>query len=80
MMSMRVIPGISQFPATITTVASRNKRGWMPVAGTDRTISPELERWYAKRAKSYTVEVAECEPVRRRLPPQVADVIEGAAQ
>ncbi len=26
--------------------------------GSDRTISPELERWYAERAKSHTVEVA----------------------
>jgi hypothetical protein len=26
----------------------------MVVAGSDRTINPDLERWYAKRAKSQT--------------------------
>jgi len=30
----------------------------MLVAGADRTINPDLERWYAKRANSHTVEVA----------------------
>jgi hypothetical protein len=30
----------------------------MLVAGSDRTINPDLERWYAKRANSHVVEVA----------------------
>jgi pimeloyl-ACP methyl ester carboxylesterase len=47
------------FSATITTAAWRSKPSWMLVAGKDRTINPELERWYAKRAKSQTVEVAD---------------------
>jgi pimeloyl-ACP methyl ester carboxylesterase len=38
------------FKAVITTAAWRNKPSWMLVAGADRTINPELERWYAKRA------------------------------
>jgi pimeloyl-ACP methyl ester carboxylesterase len=46
------------FSATITAAAWRSKPSWMLVAGSDRTINPELERWYAKRAKSHTVEVA----------------------
>jgi pimeloyl-ACP methyl ester carboxylesterase len=29
----------------------------MLVAGADRTINPELERWYAKRANSHTIEI-----------------------
>ncbi len=29
----------------------------MLIAGSDRTINPELERWYAKRANSHTIEV-----------------------
>src|ERR1700744_5622879 len=45
------------FSATITTAAWRTKPSWMVVAGSDRTINPDLERWYAKRAKSHAVEV-----------------------
>ena len=35
------------FSATITSAAWRTKPSWMLVAGSDRTINPELERWYA---------------------------------
>jgi pimeloyl-ACP methyl ester carboxylesterase len=45
------------FKAVITTAAWRSKPSWMLVAGADRTINPELERWYAKRANSHTIEV-----------------------
>ncbi|HEY6763759.1 MAG TPA: alpha/beta hydrolase, partial [Candidatus Sulfotelmatobacter sp.] len=45
------------FKAVITTPAWREKPSWMVVAGADRTINPDLERWYAKRAQSHTVEV-----------------------
>jgi hypothetical protein len=50
-------------------------------AGSDRTINPDLERWYAKWAGSHTVEVAgasHCVYVSH--PKQVADVIESAAR
>src|SRR5580693_10205233 len=69
------------FSATITTAAWRSKPSWMLVAGSDRTISPDLERWYAKRANSHTVEVAgasHCIYVSH--PKEVADVIESAAR
>src|ERR1700689_1794875 len=46
------------FSATITAAAWRTKPSWMLVAGSDRTINPDLERWYAERAKSHKVEVA----------------------
>jgi pimeloyl-ACP methyl ester carboxylesterase len=46
------------FKTFITTAAWRNKPSWMLVAGGDRTINPDLERWYAERAKSHKVEVA----------------------
>jgi pimeloyl-ACP methyl ester carboxylesterase len=45
------------FKAVITAAAWRTKPSWMLVAGADRTINPELERWYAKRANSHTIEV-----------------------
>ena len=44
------------FKAVITTAAWRSKPSWVLVATKDRTINPELERWYATRAKSHTVE------------------------
>jgi pimeloyl-ACP methyl ester carboxylesterase len=46
------------FSAVISTAAWRTKPSWMLVAGSDRTINPDLERWYAERAKSHKVEVA----------------------
>jgi len=46
------------FKAVITTAAWRSKPSWMLVAGADRTINPDLERWYATRANSRKVEVA----------------------
>jgi pimeloyl-ACP methyl ester carboxylesterase len=69
------------FSATITTAAWRTKPSWMLVAGGDRTINPDLERWYAKRAKSHTVEVAGAShSVYVSHPKEVADVIENAAR
>jgi pimeloyl-ACP methyl ester carboxylesterase len=44
--------------AVTTKAAWRSKPSWMLVAGADRTIHPDLERWYAKRTGSHTVEVA----------------------
>jgi pimeloyl-ACP methyl ester carboxylesterase len=69
------------FSATITTAAWRTKPSWMVVAGSDRTINPDLERWYAKRANSHTVEVAGAShSVYVSHPKEVADVIESAAR
>ena len=69
------------FSATITTAAWRTKPNWMVVAGNDRTINPDLERWYAKRANSHTVEVAGAShSVYVSHPKEVADVIESAAR
>jgi pimeloyl-ACP methyl ester carboxylesterase len=69
------------FSATITTAAWRTKPSWMLVAGSDRTINPDLERWYAKRAKSHTVEVAGAShSVYVSHPKEVSDLIESAAR
>src|ERR1700732_4304662 len=46
------------FKAVITMTACRNKPSWVLVATKDRIINPDLERWYATRAKSHTVEGA----------------------
>src|SRR5580698_3441762 len=77
----QVFNSADNFSATITTAAWRTRPSWMIVSGSDRTINPDLERWYAKRAGSHTVEVAgasHCGYVSH--PKQVADVIESAAR
>ena len=52
----------------------------MLVAGSDRTINPELERWYAARAKSHVVEVkGASHAVYISHPKEVAALIEQAA-
>src|SRR6202522_3041682 len=76
----QVLNFADNFSATITTAAWRTKPSWMLVAGSDRTISPDLERWYAKRAHSHMVEVAgasHCVYVSH--PKQVGEAIESAA-
>src|SRR5271170_5318897 len=76
----QVLNKAENFSAVITTPAWRSKPSWMLVAGSDRAINPELERWYATRAKSHTVEVAgasHCVYVSH--PKEVAALIEDAA-
>jgi pimeloyl-ACP methyl ester carboxylesterase len=69
------------FSATISTAAWRTKPSWMLVAGSDRTINPDLERWYAKRAGSHTVEVAGAShSVYVSHPKEVSNLIESAAR
>jgi pimeloyl-ACP methyl ester carboxylesterase len=68
------------FNAIITTAAWRSKPSWMLVAGKDRTINPDLERWYAERAKSQQVEVpGASHAVYVSRPKEVAALIEEAA-
>jgi len=68
------------FKAVITTAAWRTKPSWMIVSTKDRTISPDLERWYAARAKSHTTEIAGASHcVYISHPKDVAAVIEEAA-
>ena len=77
----QVLNFADNFSATITTAAWRTKPSWMLVAGSDRTINPDLERWYAERAHSHTVEVAGAShSVYVSHPKEVADVIEIAAR
>lgn len=68
------------FKAVITAAAWRTKPSWVLIAGADRTISPELERWYAKRANSHTTEVAGAShAIYVSHPKEVAAAIEDAA-
>ncbi|MCU1219102.1 MAG: hypothetical protein JWN42_299 [Candidatus Angelobacter sp.] len=68
------------FKAVITAAAWRSKPSWALVAAADRTINPDLERWYATRAKSQKVEVAGAShSVYVSHPKEVAALIEEAA-
>jgi pimeloyl-ACP methyl ester carboxylesterase len=77
----QVLNFAGNFKALITTAAWKSKPSWMLVAGADRTINPELERWYATRANSHKVEVAGAShAVYVSRPKEVAEVIESAAR
>ena len=76
----QVLNFADNFSATITTAAWKSKPSWMLVAGSDRTINPDLERWYAKRANSHAVEVrGASHVVYVSHPKEVAALIEEAA-
>jgi pimeloyl-ACP methyl ester carboxylesterase len=76
----QVLNYADNFKAVITAAAWRGKPSWMLVAGADRTINPDLERWYAKRANSHTVEVAGAShAVYVSRPKEVAALIEEAS-
>ena len=77
----QVLNAADNFRAVITTPAWRSKPSWMLVAAKDKTINPDLERWYAKRAHSHTIEVAGAShSVYVSRPKEVANVIENAAR
>lgn len=68
------------FKGVISTPAWRSKPSWMAVPTKDRTINPDLERWYAARAKSHTVEIkGASHSVYVSRPKEVAALIEDAA-
>lgn len=65
--------------AVVTQAAWRTKPSWYMVAKADKIINPDLERMYAKRAKSHTVEVDGSHSVFQSHPKEVAALIEQAA-
>src|ERR1700688_3674209 len=76
----QVLNKADNFKAVITTAAWRSKPSWMLVAGSDRTINPDLERWYATRANSHKVEVSGAShAVYASRPKEVAALIEEAS-
>jgi pimeloyl-ACP methyl ester carboxylesterase len=68
------------FTTPVANPAWKLKPSWALVAGADRIISPDLERTYAKRAHSRTVEVpGASHSVYESHPREVAALIEEAA-
>src|SRR5512133_698504 len=77
----QVLNAAENFNAVITTPAWRSKPSWLLVPTKDRTINPDLERWYAARAKSHVVEGsgASHSVYYVSRPKEVAAVVEEAA-
>ncbi|WP_109126045.1 alpha/beta hydrolase [Dyella sp. C11] len=68
------------FGTAITNAAWRSKPSWAMVAGADRSINPDLERWMSKRAGSHVTEVKGANhAVYMSHPKEVAQLIEQAA-
>jgi len=68
------------FHATIHNPAWKYKPSWYMVAKSDRIINPDLERMYAKRAKSHAVEIpGASHSVFESHPQEVAQLIMEAA-
>src|SRR5271167_3580922 len=75
----QVLNFADNFKAVISTPAWRSKPSWMVVATKDRTINPDLERWYATRAKSHSIEIeGASHSVYVSRPKEVAALIEEA--
>ena len=69
------------FATPISHPAWKLKPSWYMVARSDRIISPDLERMYAARAHSHTVEIGGAShSVYRSHPAEVAALIEQAAE
>jgi len=76
----QVLNAAENFRAIITTPAWRYKPSWMLVGAKDRTINPDLLRWYAARANSHKIEVSGAShSVYVSRPKEVAALIEEAA-
>jgi pimeloyl-ACP methyl ester carboxylesterase len=68
------------FTTPATQPAWKTKSSWYAVAKSDRIINPDLERMYAKRAHSHTIEVeGASHSVYESHPKEVAALIEDAA-
>lgn len=76
----QVLTAASVFTTPANKPAWKTKPSWYAVATLDRIINPDLERMYAKRAHSHTIEVqGASHSVYESHPKEVAALIEAAA-
>jgi pimeloyl-ACP methyl ester carboxylesterase len=68
------------FKATASAAAWHNVPSWFVVAQHDNVISPDLERFFAKRMKATTIEINSSHVVFMSHPQEVVRVIESAAR
>jgi pimeloyl-ACP methyl ester carboxylesterase len=77
----QILTAAGVFSTPLTQAAWRSNPTWAVVAGADKIINPDLERWYYKRAHSITVDApGASHSVYESRPQAVAAVIEEAAQ
>lgn len=77
----QVLAAAKVFSAPLTAAAWKTKPSWGIIAGDDKIISPDLERWYYARAKSRTTEIkGASHAVYESHPREVAAVIADAAR
>lgn len=78
--SAQELTAASVFAAPAGVPAWKSKPSWYAVAQADRIINPDLERMYAKRAGSHTIEIkGASHAVYESHPKEVAALIEEAA-
>ena len=77
----QVLAASTVFSTPLTAAAWKTKPSWGVVAGDDKIISPDLERWYYARAKSDATEIKDAShAVYVSHPRKVAAVIANAAR
>jgi pimeloyl-ACP methyl ester carboxylesterase len=77
----QILTAATVFTTPLTTAAWKTKPSWGIVAGADKMINPDLERWYYARAHSHTTVIqGASHSVYESRPKEVAAVIEAAAQ
>lgn len=77
----QILTAASVFTTPLTVAAWRTKPSWGIVAGADKIINPDLERFYYKRAGSHTTVLeGASHSVYESRPEEVAAVIEDAAR
>jgi pimeloyl-ACP methyl ester carboxylesterase len=77
----QVLAAAKVFSTPLTAAAWKTKPSWGIVAGSDKIINPDLERWYYARAKSHTTEIkGASHSVYESHAKEVAAVIEDAAR
>jgi pimeloyl-ACP methyl ester carboxylesterase len=73
------VPAPDLFNAKVGGTAWKSKPSWYIVAKNDRTVHPDLERFFAKRMGATTTEVASSHVPMLSHPDVVIDVIRAAA-
>jgi pimeloyl-ACP methyl ester carboxylesterase len=77
----QMLTAASVFNTPLTAAAWTTKPSWGIVAGDDKIINPDLERWYYARAHSHTTVIpGASHSVYESRPKEVAAVIEDAAK
>lgn len=77
----QILTAAKVFTAPMSAAAWKTKPSWGIVAAADKTINPDLERWYYQRAHSQTTVLkGASHSVYESRPRDVAAVIENAAR